>query len=93
MSTSDPLIADFERLLDKIPATFTLEQWQFAYKKMIFTMGLKILEKFPENALGPKPTKSPPKGRGPFTAGGPWGQGPIIHLASAALDLAPPPPP
>jgi len=55
MSTSDPLIAEFERLLDGIPDTFTLQQWQFAYKKVIFTMGLKILNKFPQDAFGPQP--------------------------------------
>jgi len=93
MSKSDSIIADFERLLDSIPDNFTLQQWQFAYKKVIFAMGLKILEKFPENAFGPPPTKSPVKGRGPFMAGGGPTGGPIIHLASAALGLAPPPPP
>lgn len=91
MSKSDPLSTEFERLLEKVPSTFTLEQWQFAYKKVIFSMGLKILELFPDNAFGPPPTKSPVKGRGPFAAGP--GPGPIIHIANAALGLAPPPPP
>jgi hypothetical protein len=93
MSTSDSISADFERLLEGVPENFTLEQWQFAYKQVIFAMGLKILELFPENALGPPPTKSPIKGRGPYMAGGGPTGGPIIHLASAALELAPPPPP
>ncbi len=93
MSTTDPILAEFERLLGRIPENFTLQQWQFAYKKVIFTMGMKILERFPQNAFGPPPTKSPVKGRGPFAAGGGPKGGPIIHVANAALDLAPPPPP
>jgi hypothetical protein len=94
MSTNDSVIADFEQLLDRVPDDFTLEQWQFAYKKVIFAMGLKILELFPENAFGPPPTTSPIKGgRGPYMAGGGPTGGPIIHLASAVLGLAPPPPP
>jgi hypothetical protein len=88
MSTSDPLIAEFERLLERFPDTFTLQQWQFAYKKVIFRMGMEILERFPQNAYGPPPPPPPPV----EPSGGPWGPGPIIHLASAALGLGPTPP-
>jgi len=112
MSTStstsplDSLVADFKLRLDKID-TGSLQQWQFAYKEVIFAMGLKILEKFPRNALGPTPIT----GGEPHTealivhppGGGPAGPslhpagwipgGPIIHVAIAALGLAPPPPP
>lgn len=122
-STLDSLVADFQARLDKIDKS-SLQQWQFAYKKVIFAMGLKILEKFPQNALGPVPPEEghrggapgggpiihhPGHGGGdPAPGGGPiihgpaggstphpagWGGGPIIHLASAALGLAPPPPP
>jgi hypothetical protein len=72
MSTSDPVIADFERFLNTIPDTFTLQQWQFAYKKVIFTMGLKILNKFPQNAFGPDPSSPlppPPPGNGAENGG------------------------
>jgi hypothetical protein len=94
MSKTESVVADFELLLDKIPKTFTLEQWQFAYKQVIFTMGMKILEQFPDNAFGPKPANPPVKPvRGPNQAGGGPTGGPIIHVAIAALDLAPPPPP
>jgi hypothetical protein len=117
-STLDSLVADFERRLGSIDRS-SLQQWQFAYKKVIFAMGLKILEQFPQNALGPEPTEeghdsgaagprggpiihggghgtgtgpSPGPSPGPIShpSGGPWG-GPIIHLATAALGLAPPP--
>lgn len=117
-STLDSLVADFERRLGSIDGS-SLQQWQFAYKKVIFAMGLKILEHFPKNALGPPPNAEGPDGGAPgprggpiihspgggtgtgpgphpgpiaHPSGGPWG-GPIIHIAIAALDLGPPPPP
>jgi hypothetical protein len=114
-STLDSLVADFERHLGSIEKS-SLQQWQFAYKRVIFAMGLKILEKFPRNALGPEPMAAgrdsggehpgdgenedggknqdgTGRGRGPIfhPATGPWG--PIIHVASAVFELAPPPPP
>jgi hypothetical protein len=105
-STLDSFVADFKVRLNKIDKS-SLQQWQFAYKEVIFAMGLKILEQFPRNALGPEPTAKGhataealvihPAGGGPgggpiIHAGGPGG-GPIIHLATAVLGLAPPPPP
>jgi hypothetical protein len=103
-STLDSLVADFERSLGNIEES-SLQQWQFAYKRVIFAMGLKMLQTFPRNALGPEPIAKQGgggagggaggtvPGRGPIIhpAGGPWG--PIIHLAIAASELAPPPPP
>jgi hypothetical protein len=125
-STLDSLVADFQARLEKIDKS-SLQQWQFAYKKVIFAMGMKILEKFPQNALGPVPIGEGHGGGGQGPGGGPiihhhpghgggdpapgggpiihgpaggstlhaagWGGGPIIHLAIAALELAPPPPP
>ncbi len=64
MSTTDPLIADFEQLLDRRTERFSLQEWQYAYKKVIFNMGLKILERFPQNAFGPPPPPPMPAGAG-----------------------------
>lgn len=100
-STLDSLVAEFQQSLDRIEAS-SLQQWQFAYKQVIFKMGFKILGLFPLNALGPVPIAEPaggssgpsppgPKGHGPFAAGGGPGGGPIIHVAIGALDLTPPP--
>lgn len=84
-STLDSFVADFKLRLDRVDKS-SLQQWQFAYKEVIFAMGLKILEKFPRNALGPEPTEEwqdqtealilHPTGGGP--GGGP---GPILHPA------------
>lgn len=107
-STLDSLVADFERSLGNMEKS-SLQRWQFAYKRVIFAMGLKMLETFPRNALGPEPIAEgqigggeqasggshggggPHRGGGYLPAGGPWG--PIIHIAIAASELAPPPPP
>jgi hypothetical protein len=62
-STLDSLVADFKLRLDKIDES-SLQQWQFAYKEVIFAMGLKILQKFPRNALGPEPTEEEHLGGG-----------------------------
>ena len=103
MSTSDALIASFELLLNKDTDRFSLEDWQFAYKRVIFNMGLKILNKYPSNAFGPdpsenggagpSPTKAPNKGRGPYAYGGGPKGGPIIHIATTVLELGPQPQP
>jgi hypothetical protein len=67
--TLDSFVADFERHLGDVEKS-TLQQWQFAYKRVIFAMGLKILEKFPRNALGPEPTEEDHGGGGEHAGGG-----------------------
>jgi hypothetical protein len=53
MPTSNAFKADLVRLIGEIPDKSTLPQAQFAYRQMIFFMGLRILEAFPEAAIGP----------------------------------------
>jgi hypothetical protein len=70
MSTSlNSLVADFERQLDDIEES-SLQRWQFAYKRVVFAMGLKILETFPRNALGPEPLAEGHGGSGDGGSGG-----------------------
>jgi hypothetical protein len=57
MGERDVFIEGFEGLLDKIPATYSLEQWQYSYRQVIYSMGLKILENFPHHVVGPDPTE------------------------------------
>ena len=57
MAERNDFIEDFKRLLDRIPDTHSLPQWQFAYRQVIYSMGLKILENFPEDVVGPDPTE------------------------------------
>jgi hypothetical protein len=86
MSTSDPFVQEFERLLEKIPANITFRQLQFTYRQVAFLMGMKILEKFPEVLTGPPPSRAEMSGPapgavpapGPQPSGGP-GIGPYPH--------------
>jgi hypothetical protein len=57
MGERDVFIEDFKELLDRIPDTYSLPQWQFAYRQVIYSMGLKILENFPHHVVGPDPTE------------------------------------
>jgi hypothetical protein len=41
----------FETLLNSIPKNTSLEQWQADYRQVIFSMGLRILELFPNEAV------------------------------------------
>ncbi|HEY2144984.1 MAG TPA: hypothetical protein VGH12_02860 [Steroidobacteraceae bacterium] len=102
MSNRDPFADGFERLLATIPATSTLQQWQFAYKEVIYIMGLKILAQFKDDAIGPAPVERMMSAPGPQPGGLPGGGihpyypagqpiNPIIHVAAAVLGLDPPP--
>ncbi len=59
MSKHDAFIAEFEKLLGTIPEHYTLAQWQYAYRNVVYSMGLRILERFPEAVVGPEPTARP----------------------------------
>jgi hypothetical protein len=74
MSTSDPFVQEFEKLLKKIPANITFRQLQFTYRQVAFLMGMTILEKFPEVLTGPPPSRTEMSG-GP-TPGAAPGAGP-----------------
>jgi hypothetical protein len=51
----------FPRLLQEMPDNLTLPQWQYLYREVILLMGMRILELFPEDALGANPfTVAPP---------------------------------
>jgi hypothetical protein len=62
MSTRDAFADKFRMLLREIPENYTLSQWQFLYRQVIFSMGMRILEQFPMDATGPDPFVSPAKG-------------------------------
>jgi hypothetical protein len=64
----------FNNLLQAIPGSYTLQQWQTDYQYCIATMGQRILTKFPTAALGGpgkgiQPSGGPSKGIQP--SGGP----------------------
>jgi len=41
----------FRQLLKGVPDDYTLEQWQHAYRQVIFLMGMRILERFESDAI------------------------------------------
>jgi hypothetical protein len=88
MDSRDGFIKEFDGLL-KIPRDYSLEQWQYVYKHVVFSMGKMILDEFPQDLFGPDPfngggthssggTTSPGKGKHPEKEGsgpGPGGGG------------------
>jgi len=52
MATKDAFVEDFKKLLGRIPDDYSYQHWQYAYRQAIYLMGMKILEKFPDEALG-----------------------------------------
>lgn len=52
MATNDAFVEDFRKLLGRIPDDYSYQHWQYAYRQVIYLMGMKILEKFPDEALG-----------------------------------------
>ena len=72
----------FEELLETIPKNASLEQWQAFYRQVIFLMGLRILERFPNEATGVKGGHG-----GGGQSGGPHN---LSELASFVLDLGAP---
>ena len=55
MAKRDAFTEDFKKLLETIPDNFSLPQWQFAYRQVLYSMGMRILEKFPADVVGPDP--------------------------------------
>jgi hypothetical protein len=66
MSDLDALTEQFQRLLDGIRDKHTLEEWRFAYRKIVYSGAMKILDDFPELIVGP-----PPRARQSKKAAGP----------------------
>jgi hypothetical protein len=56
MAKGDAFIGDFKKLLESIPSNYSLPQWQFAYRQVLYLMGMKILENFPADVVGPDPS-------------------------------------
>jgi hypothetical protein len=84
MPHHDTFTKDFDKLLAIIPDDFTLAQWQFAYRSVVYSMGMKILERFPEAVIGSRPHVQPAPhvemmttggAQIPAAAGGPGGGG------------------
>jgi|HubBroStandDraft_2_1064218.scaffolds.fasta_scaffold02710_2 hypothetical protein len=98
MDTRDNFIKEFDELME-IPRDYSLEQWQYVYKKVVFSIGMRILKEFRKDVFGPDPfngggtTKSPNKGGNPVQAGpgpGPgWHPSVVVGILSGVLQLVP----
>jgi hypothetical protein len=53
MSDLDTLAEQFGRLLEGVRGEYSLEEWRHAYRKIIYSGGMKILQAFPEIIIGP----------------------------------------
>jgi hypothetical protein len=51
MATRDAFADKFRQLLKDVPENYTLEQWQHAYRQVIFLMGMQILKRFESEAI------------------------------------------
>jgi hypothetical protein len=55
MSKRERFAEKFSELLREIPDDYSLPEWQHAYRQVIFSMGMKILEQFPTQAVADPP--------------------------------------
>jgi hypothetical protein len=51
MATRDGFADKFRQLLKEVPESYTLEEWQHAYRQVIFLMGMQILKRFESEAI------------------------------------------
>lgn len=83
MSELDTLTEQFERLLEGIRGKHSLDEWRHAYRKVIYSGAMKILEDFPEIIIGPV---HPVAAERP-----PYRPNAIGQIVCIALDNCPPP--
>jgi hypothetical protein len=86
MAKSTSFADSFPQLLQAIPANLTLAQWQYLYRQVIVSMGLKILDLFEQDALGANPFD--PTARGGSTGGPQPGAHPAPPPINAHADTA-----
>lgn len=89
MSDLDALTEQFQRLLDGIRDKHTLEEWRFAYRKIIYAGAIKILDDFPEIIIGPAPLPVRSEKKGGPTRGNPVTLGPPGHPVGIAGQAPP----
>jgi hypothetical protein len=99
MSELDTLTEQFEGLLEGIRGKYTLQEWRYAYRKVIYSGAMKILEDFPAIIIGPPPPPPPqlqeqraPTHGGGAAKGGP-GPHPVVQQPPAIIIAGQRPPP
>jgi len=88
MATPADFSKSFGKLLDAIPKESTLAQWQYLYREVIFSMGMRILNQFSQDVLGPDPFA---EGHGGGIQPGAPSPPPPHHVAGAQPGPAHPP--
>jgi hypothetical protein len=88
MSELDTLTEQFERLLEGVRSQYTLEEWRYAYRKVLYSGAIRILKDFPVIFVG---TSSPKLQEDPVFSGGVpiGGQGPLPPPKSIAGERPP----
>ncbi len=61
----------FRELLQEVPEGCSLAEWQQIYRDVMFSMGMHILERFPEDATRERRPKEKHSGGGPGGGGHP----------------------
>jgi len=56
MSELDTLTEQFDRLLEGVRSQYTLEEWRYAYRKVLYSGAMKILKDFPVVIVGEQPS-------------------------------------
>jgi hypothetical protein len=75
MSAEDDLIGGLEKLLDKFPANSGLAEWQHAFRRVVYTAGMRVLKNHPELIVGPAPPSPHAPGLQPMPA-----PAPMMHV-------------
>jgi hypothetical protein len=83
MSAEDDLIGGLETLLNKFPANSGLAEWQHAFRRVVYTVGMRVLKNHPELIVGPAPPPHAPGLQPPMPA-----PVPMMHVMQAG---GPPP--
>ena len=95
MPRSESFDEKFRELLREIPEDSGLLEWQYLYRQVIFGMGLKLLERFPGDAVGdaglPPHRTRPSHDHGAGSGGQSGGPHPsiVLELAGVALGIQP----
>jgi hypothetical protein len=75
MSELDTLVDQFDGLLNGIRTKYSLEEWRYAYRKIIYSGAVKILREHPEIVIGPRPAPPRQLPEDPIQEGGGTGKG------------------
>jgi hypothetical protein len=71
MTELDKLTEQFDGLLNGIREKYSLEEWRYAYRKVIYSGAMKIFKEFPVVIIGPPPPPPQQEQKGGAVGSGP----------------------